>query len=872
MNQPIDLAGRSATFISYAQNGEDVVLWRALRHVTNGTYVDVGACDPTHFSVTKAFYDRGWSGINVEPVGEYVNRLRAQRQRDTTFQVAAGASNGLATFHLAPGTGLSSLSSERAEHVGTLGFSVETVSVDVRRLDGLIAESPLAGHEIHFLKIDVEGTEASVLAGIDLSIIRPWVIMIESTELFSARETVSEWFPPLIAHNYTHALFDGLNSIFVADEHIDLLPLLSYPACVHDQPYIASQLPAFQEAVTQSVIAAQHSAGRHLDELTEKNSALEQSLSSLEARRRAQRHEILELRESISDVERERDHIRVANHNNVAERDRYAQLVDAIHQTLSWRVTKPIRVVRRFVGKSKTVLVQERTDKPEAKELSNRNSPLSVAALTRLEQVALLIDPGSASHMSQVDIFDRVAACLSASTLKPTTSAWLVLVAAGAAYPNDIEIAQAARALRLDGPEALFDHANRFFTNSCRDGRATDLPLEIISESVLVDVSHTAAHSLHTGIQRVTRETVSEWLSTHDDVVLVHWDFSANSPRRLSQTEVDRFVDWRQHLNGGSTAEPREIENASGRVVVPWNSVLIIPELAAEPDRCNGYRTMRTSDICQLSMIAYDLIPYTAPETVADGMPTMFANAVTVTKAADRISAISKATATEYTALCSTFALQGLVGPSIAAHPLPSDVVALTEHDLADAHEQLCLGRTPLVLVLGSHEPRKNHISVLEAAESLWRGGLEFQLVFVGGSGWKGDEFNDFSQRLIASGRDIQVINSATENQIWSLYRLAEFTVFPSLLEGFGLPIAESLASGTPVITSNYGSMREVGEGGGAMMVDPRVPSEIADAMRRLLTDPIELNRLGLEAKARQWPTWKTYSADVWTHLVAPSK
>ena len=872
MNQPIDLAGRSATFISYAQNGEDVVLWRALRHVTNGTYVDVGACDPTHFSVTKAFYDRGWSGINVEPVGEYANRLRAQRQRDTTFQVAAGASNGLATFHLTPGTGLSSLSSERAEHVGTLGFSVETVSVDVRRLDGLIAESPLAGHEIHFLKIDVEGTEASVLAGIDLSIIRPWVIMIESTELFSAREMVSGLSSSLIEHNYTHALFDGLNSIFVADEHIDLLPLLSYPACVHDQPYIASQLPAFQEAVTQSVIAAQHSAGRLLDELTDKNSALEQSLSSLEARRRAQRHEILELRESISDVERERDHILVANHNNVAERDRYAQLVDAIHQTVSWRVTKPIRLIRGLAEKPQAVPSQETAAAPDARSLADKDSPLSAAALTRLEQVAFLIEPDIKSHASQLDTFDRVAACLSGSTLQPTTSAWLVLVAAGSAYPNDVEVAKAARALRLDGPEALLDHANRYFADCCRSGRATNLPLEIISGSVMVDVSHTAAHSLHTGIQRVTRETVSEWVATHGDVVLVHWDFSANSPRRLSTTEVDRFVNWRQHLNGGSTTEPREIENASGMVVVPWNSVLIIPELAAEPDRCNGYRTMRTSGICQLSMIAYDLIPYTAPETVADGMPNMFANTVTVTKVADRISAISKATAAEYAALCTAFQLQGLSGPDIKAHSLPSEAVSLTEHNLAETRAKLCLGQTPLVLVLGSHEPRKNHVSVLEAAELLWRDGVEFQLVFVGGSGWKGDDFNHFSRRLLASDRDIQVINSADESQIWSLYRLAQFTVFPSLLEGFGLPIAESLASGTPVITSNYGSMREIGEGGGTILVDPRSPSEISDAMRRLLTDLNELDRLRQEAKARQWPTWKSYSADVWAHLVAPSK
>ena len=79
------------TFVSYAQNSEDVVLWRALRTIANGHYIDVGACDPVEYSVTKAFYDRGWSGINVEPVESYAAKLRKSRPRDTTYEVAAAS-------------------------------------------------------------------------------------------------------------------------------------------------------------------------------------------------------------------------------------------------------------------------------------------------------------------------------------------------------------------------------------------------------------------------------------------------------------------------------------------------------------------------------------------------------------------------------------------------------------------------------------------------------------------------------------------------------------------------------------------------------------------------------------------------------------
>jgi len=59
------------TFVSYAQNYEDVMLWRALKHIENGFYIDVGAAWPSEHSVTKLFYDEGWRGINIEPNLEF---------------------------------------------------------------------------------------------------------------------------------------------------------------------------------------------------------------------------------------------------------------------------------------------------------------------------------------------------------------------------------------------------------------------------------------------------------------------------------------------------------------------------------------------------------------------------------------------------------------------------------------------------------------------------------------------------------------------------------------------------------------------------------------------------------------------------------
>ena len=109
----------------------------------------------------------------------------------------------------------------------------------------------------------------------------------------------------------------------------------------------------------------------------------------------------------------------------------------------------------------------------------------------------------------------------------------------------------------------------------------------------------------------------------------------------------------------------------------------------------------------------------------------------------------------------------------------------------------------------------------------------------------------------------MRLLPNVGEAELWSLYRTASFTVFPSLTEGFGLPIAESLICGTPVITSNYGAMAEAARAGGALLVDPRNVGEITDAMRRLLTDAEQLRQLADEAQGRTWPT--TGSPNGWS-------
>jgi glycosyltransferase involved in cell wall biosynthesis len=174
------------------------------------------------------------------------------------------------------------------------------------------------------------------------------------------------------------------------------------------------------------------------------------------------------------------------------------------------------------------------------------------------------------------------------------------------------------------------------------------------------------------------------------------------------------------------------------------------------------------------------------------------------------------------------------------------------------------VGSKPLVLAVGSHEPRKNHLALLHAAELVWREGDEFDLVMVGGNSWDTRRFDHLVDTMRRRGRRIVTLSGVDDEVIWDLYDIAAFSVFCSLNEGFGLPVAESLSHGTPVITSDFGSMRAIGEGNGAVLADPRDPRAVAEHMRTLLRDAEERARLRELARTRPEESWQHYADTLW--------
>jgi FkbM family methyltransferase len=315
----------SRFFVSNAQNHEDVVLWRALRQVPNGRYVEVGANDPRLDSVTRAFYDRGWRGITVEPMHDFAERHRAQRPDDQLVEAAISSTPGEITLHQFPNSGLSTTIDAISDTHRLAGLEPDEVRVPTRRLDDVLESAGWADTDIHFMTVDVEGAEADVLSTIDLKVWRPWILVIEAAapEVMlivdgpvTPHVSHEDWEDLVLSAGYAFCLFDGVSRFYVAQEHADSLgPFLTYPTCVLDN-FVSAEL---------------HNAHADLDETREALVAMTDDATYWRSMALSRWADTLvgQLANGGEDAQALRSEL------------------DAIRNTVSWRVTAPLRAARK---------------------------------------------------------------------------------------------------------------------------------------------------------------------------------------------------------------------------------------------------------------------------------------------------------------------------------------------------------------------------------------------------------------------------------------------------------------------------------------------------------------------------------------------
>lgn len=283
-------------FTSWAQNNEDVLLWRVLKHVKCGFYIDVGANDPDEHSVTRAFYERGWHGINIEPLPQFHAVFETDRPRDINLSMAAGSADGELTLYDVPDVrGWASPDSTVAQAHQAAGYRIAELTVPVRRLDGICAEH--VHGPIHFLKVDVEGFEGDVLRGMDFVRFRPWIVVVEATLPGSTECNHGEWEHLLLEQGYLFGHFDGLNRYYVAEEQKHLLPKLAVPVNVFDE-YLSIHLVRAWERLEQ--------AAQQLEQANTSAQLVEQRVQTLSAYQQHAIQEIAHLAQSLANSENRR--------------------------------------------------------------------------------------------------------------------------------------------------------------------------------------------------------------------------------------------------------------------------------------------------------------------------------------------------------------------------------------------------------------------------------------------------------------------------------------------------------------------------------------------------------------------------------------
>jgi FkbM family methyltransferase len=331
-------------FVSYAQNGEDVMLWRALGEISNGFYIDVGAGDPIINSVTYAFYSKGWRGINIEPHPTPFARLAACRERDININAAISSEDGTSPFFIFD-------EYERSTSVETVAKRYETsptqvATVPTTRLAAVCEQ--LSNTDVHFLKIDVEGAEESVLLSANLQAIRPWIIVVESIDPVTTEHAHGRWERVLTDARYLFAHFDGLNRFYIAEERDNTLRhFFDYPVCTRDA-YIRSD-------------ETQLSLLRQLERYHEHHLELLQSqVSAIITERDAFEQEMYEINRYSAYLARERQRLldeaalnqaeAALNQANVARHlDDANKRINAILTSSSWKLAAPLRRLASIV-------------------------------------------------------------------------------------------------------------------------------------------------------------------------------------------------------------------------------------------------------------------------------------------------------------------------------------------------------------------------------------------------------------------------------------------------------------------------------------------------------------------------------------------
>jgi glycosyltransferase involved in cell wall biosynthesis len=274
------------------------------------------------------------------------------------------------------------------------------------------------------------------------------------------------------------------------------------------------------------------------------------------------------------------------------------------------------------------------------------------------------------------------------------------------------------------------------------------------------------------------------------------------------------------------------VQRATGRVDLVHATTAMVPPSGGVP----------------LAVTIHDLFPLTDPDRFTPrGVRLLTAGIERARATADLVLCPTQATADDCLA-------HGFAPDRIRVTPWGTAPVEVSPAELERVRTAHGLQR-PYVLWVGTVEPRKNLRSLIDAFAAL--GSRDEELVLVGPDGWN----EDLSARLAPLGSRVRRLGFVSGVDLVALYAGATVFCFPSLREGFGLPVIEAMAAGAPVIASNDAAVAEVG-GDAALLIDPTDHDGWVDALRSVLDDPTLADRLAAAGRARARTfTWERAAA-----------
>ena len=374
---------------------------------------------------------------------------------------------------------------------------------------------------------------------------------------------------------------------------------------------------------------------------------------------------------------------------------------------------------------------------------------------------------------------------------------------------------------------------------------------------LLLDLTHTSHTRARTGVQRVARSLASELGARavpicHDPYArawrpLDPWEranLAATAPAAKRGARWPWSARLRGYLRRGAPLGP-QLYGADG---------LIVPEIFS-PAVAAALPPLLASVAGPRVAVFHDAIALQLPELTPAKTVARFPSYLRELLAFDGIAAISEAS--RQTLLDYWAWLGAPDAPPVAAIPLGIDPPAVGPAGAAAAG-------APVVLCVASIEGRKNHLALLEACEQLWSRGTSFTLHLIGlGQPQTGAAALARIAALQAAGRPLRYDGPVDEASLDRAYRECAFTVYPSRLEGFGLPVFESLCRGRPCVCSGRGALGEAARGGGCLPVESVEAPALAEALGQLVAEPATLARLAAEARGRPVRTWSNYARDL---------